>query len=80
MILAKTGNVLSIESIFTVNNIEINKNSYKNNQELIDLAFRAGFKKLNDKILLERDIEKLKNTSLKNIKNLISHYQIIKKR
>ena len=79
MILFKTGNVLSNESIFTVNNIEINKNSFKNNDELIDLAFREGFKKLNNKILLEKDIEILKNISLKEIKNLVSHYQIEKK-
>ena len=79
VILFKTGNVLSSESIFTVNNIEINKNSFKNNDELINLAFREGFKKLNNKILLEKDIEILKNTSLKEIKNLVSHYQIEKK-
>tara|TARA_X000001036_G_scaffold417055_1_gene434701 strand:- start:9151 stop:10203 length:1053 start_codon:yes stop_codon:yes gene_type:complete len=80
VILIKTGNVLSNESIFTVNNIEINKNSFKNNDELIELAFKAGFQKLNNKILLEKDIVKLKDISLKNIKNLVSHYQIVKKK
>lgn len=80
VILIKTGNVLSNESIFTVNNIEINKNSFKNNDQLIELAFKAGFQKLNDKILLEKDIVRLKDTSLKNIKNLVSHYQIVKKK
>ena len=43
IILFKTGNVLSIESIFTVNNIEINKNTFKNKEELINIAFRKGF-------------------------------------
>jgi len=52
IILFKTGNVLSIESIFTVNNIEINKNTFKNKEELINIAFRKGFEKLNSKILL----------------------------
>tara|TARA_B100001093_G_scaffold45606_1_gene38768 strand:- start:1361 stop:2413 length:1053 start_codon:yes stop_codon:yes gene_type:complete len=79
VILSKTGNVLSNESIFTVNNIEINKNSFKNNNELIELAFKTGFQKLNNKILLEKDISRLKDVSLKNIKNLVSHYQIVKK-
>ena len=55
IILLKTGNILCEESIFTVNNIQINKNAYKNKEELINIAFRKGFEKLNNKILLERD-------------------------
>ena len=78
IILFKTGNVLSVESIFTVNNIQVNKNTFKNKEELINLAFKKGFKKLNSKILLEDDYIKVKNTSLGNIKNLVSHYQIVK--
>ncbi len=78
IILSKTGNVLCVESIFTVNNIEINKNTFKNKEELINIAFRKGFEKLNNKILLEEDYEKIKNTSLRSIKNLVSHYQIVK--
>ena len=78
IILFKTGNVLSVESIFTVNNIQVNKNTFKNKEELINIAFKKGFKKLNSKILLEDDYIKIKNTSLGNIKNLVSHYQIVK--
>ncbi len=78
IILFKTGNVLSVESIFTVNNIQVNKNTFKNKEELINIAFKKGFKKLNSKILLEDDYIKVKNTSLGNIKNLVSHYQIVK--
>ena len=79
IILTKTGNVLSSESIFTVNNVQVNKNSFKNKEELINIAFRKGFEKLNDKILLEKDYIKTKNVSLRNIKNLVSHYQIVRK-
>ncbi len=78
IILFQTGNVLSTESIFTVNNIQVNKNTYKNKEELINIAFRKGFEKLNSKILLEKDYLKVTNISLKNIKNLVSHYQIVK--
>ncbi len=78
IILFKTGNVLCVESIFTVNNIEVNKNAFKNKEELINIAFKKGFEKLNSKILLEKDFIKLKNTNLRNIKNLVSHYQIVK--
>ena len=77
LILFKTGNVLSSESIFTVNNIQINKNDYKNKDELINIAFRKGFEKLNNKILLQSDYEKIKSTNLQSIKNLVSHYQIM---
>ena len=78
IILLKTGNVLCIESIFTVNNIKVNKNSFKNKEELINIAFKKGFEKLNNKILLEEDLIKTKNVNLRNIKNLVSHYQIVK--
>ena len=78
IIFLKTGNVLSVESIFTVNNIQVNKNSFKNKEELINIAFKKGFEKLNSKILLEKDYIKTKKTSLSIIKNLVSHYQIIK--
>ena len=78
IILSKTGNVLCGESIFTVNNIQVNKKTFKNKEELINIAFKKGFDQLNSKILLEEDYSKIKNISLRNIKNLVSHYQIIK--
>ena len=59
IILFKTGNVLCVESIFTVNNIEVNKNAFKNKEELINIAFKKGFEKLNSKILLEKDYQKI---------------------
>tara|TARA_B100000886_G_scaffold58953_1_gene36354 strand:+ start:228 stop:1235 length:1008 start_codon:yes stop_codon:yes gene_type:complete len=76
--LFKTGNYLYAESIFTVNNIQVNKNSFKNKEELINIAFKKGFEKLNYKILLEKDYIKIKSISLNIIKNLVSHYQIVK--
>ena len=78
IILFKTGNVLYAESIFTVNNIQVNKKTFKNKEELINIAFKKGFDQLNSKILLEEDYSKIKNISLRNIKNLVSHYQIVK--
>ena len=77
IILFKTGNVLSDTSIFTVNNILVNKNAYNSREELINTAFLKGFKKLNNKILLEKDLIKTTDENLANIKNLISHYQIL---
>ena len=77
IIFFKTGNVLSEQSIFTVNNLKMIKKNYNNNDDLTNDAFKKGFKKLNKKILLDKDFKKIEKTSLKTIKNLISHYQIL---
>ena len=77
MIFFKTGNVLSEQSIFTVNNLKMVKKNYNNIDDLTNDAFRKGFKKLNKKILLDKDFKKIEKTNLKTIKNLISHYQIL---
>ena len=77
IILFKTGNVLSANNIFDVNNIEINKEISKNRQKLVNQAFLKGFDKLINRLLLESDYRRLSSTSLQEIKKLISHYQII---
>ena len=74
---AKTGNVLSNNSIFNVNNIEISKDSYKSKEQLLTIAFKKGFKKLTERILLQKDIKKIASLDSMTIKNLVSHYQII---
>ena len=77
--LIKTGNVLSNEGIFNVNNIEIDALKFKNNKNYIDDAFKKGFGKLTNRILLEKDYIKTKQVNISQIKDLISHYQITKK-
>lgn len=76
IILLKTGNVLSDEVIFNVNNIELNKEFSKNKEKLANEAFKKGFEKLTNRLLLEKDYKKIANTRLNEIKNLISYYQI----
>ena len=77
IILFKTGNVLSNSNIFSVNNIQISKESYKNRDLLINQVFKQGFSKLIERLLLEKDYKKLSDISIEEIKKLISHYQII---
>ena len=77
IILFKTGNVLSDNNIFNVNNIEINKENSVNKEILVNKAFSKGFDKLINRLLLEKDYKNLENTNLKQIKELISHYQLI---
>ena len=77
IILFKTGNVLSSNNIFSVNNVEITKEISQNREKLVNQAFLKGFDKLIYRLLLETDYRKLSNTSLIQIKKLISHYQIV---
>ncbi|OUW10878.1 MAG: hypothetical protein CBD26_04125 [Candidatus Pelagibacter sp. TMED166] len=76
IILFKTGNVLSDNNIFNVNNIEISKDISKNKQKLANLAFQEGFKELTSRLLLEEDYKRISATNLIEIKKLISYYQI----
>ena len=75
--LFKTGNVLSNNSIFHVNNIEIDNKYYKNKDKFFNQLFKEGFDQLSKKILLKKDYQKLQSLSIKEIKNLISHYEIV---
>jgi len=76
IILFKTGNVLSDNNIFNVNNIDLNKENSENKEILFNKAFYKAFDKLTNRLLLEEDYLRLSNTSLKQVKNLISYYQI----
>ena len=52
IIFFKTGNVLSKDSIFNVNNIEIIKKSNVSNQEMANQAIKMGFELLKKKNLI----------------------------
>jgi hypothetical protein len=75
----KTGNVLSNNNIFNVNNVEIEKKVKSTNEFLANQAIKKGFTKLTDKILLKEDLEKLKDLKFTEIKELVTYYQISNK-
>ncbi len=77
IILFKTGNVLSDNNIFNVNNIEINKEIYKNKEKLVNKAFEKAFDELSKRLFLDDDYKKISKIDLKQIKKLVSYYQII---
>ncbi len=77
IIFFKTGNVLSLENIFNVNNIEITKKSNNSNDDLANKAIKKGFEELLKKILLDRDIKKISGLEYSKIKELVSYYQIV---
>ena len=76
VIFLKTGNVLSLENIFNVNNIEITKKINNSNEDLANKAIKKGFGKLLEKILLKEDIENLSGLEFFKVKELVSYYQI----
>ena len=77
IIFFKTGNVLSDNNIFNVNNVTISKENSKNREELVKRAFKKSFDELINRLLLQEDHRKVSNINLEEIKKLISHYQII---
>ena len=79
MIFLKTGNVLSDDNIFNVNNIKISNKKFNKKDQSANQAIRDGFKELINRILLQEDKKKLSNLNLKDIKNLVTYYQITNK-
>ena len=79
IVFIKTGNVLSDTNIFDVNNIEIEKEDQTTNEILADRAIKKGFKELIDKILLSKDIGKIKSLQFTEIKDLVTYYQVSSK-
>ena len=77
IIFFKTGNVLSDNNIFNVNNIEISKETSKNKEKLVSKAFKKAFDELIHRLLLEEDYKRLSDINLGQIKKLISYYQIM---
>ena len=77
VIFLKTGNVLSDNNLFNVNNVEILYKTPINNEEKAKQAIRKGFKELTTKLLLDEDAIKLKQLKYYEIRNLVSYYQII---
>ncbi len=76
IIFFKTETVLSDNSVFHVNNVEILKKNSKNRDMLINQAFLKGYKELLSRLLLKNDFDKLASTNLAQVKKLISYYQI----
>ena len=76
VIFLKTGNVLSENKLFNVNNIEI-INKYSNNIEVLsNKAIKEGYIKLINRVLLDENVEQMLDLQFSEIKELVSYYQI----
>tara|TARA_A100001015_G_scaffold233414_1_gene264622 strand:+ start:3410 stop:4432 length:1023 start_codon:yes stop_codon:yes gene_type:complete len=71
-----SGNVLCNESIFNVNNIKIDKND----TQTLENSFKKAFEKFSQRVLLDKDSKLISNVNKDQIKNLVSHYQIVNKK
>ena len=69
---------LSEENVFTINNVKV-KGTIDvnfNREKYFNKAFSDSFEILMNKILLTRDLKKIDKIKLKEIKSLISNFQI----
>ena len=72
-----SGNLLSADSLFTVNNILLeNKKNISINQ-LANQAIMKAYNQLTKRILLKGDIKKLKDVNLNEVKGFVSFYNIL---
>ena len=79
IVFLKTGNVLSDNNVFNVNNIELQKKGKIINDELSGQAIKKGFKQLMEKILLREEYKKISQLNYSQIKELVSYYQVVNK-
>ena len=78
VIFFKTGNLLSENYLFNVNNILLEKKESSSSKLLADKAIKSGFDELINRILMKEDISKISSMSFVNIKELVTFYNISK--
>ena len=78
VIFLKTGNLLSEDNLFNVNNISLEKRDNISNKMLANRAIEDAFNRLTKKVLLKEDIRKISDLNFNNIKKLVTYYNISK--
>ena len=78
IIFFKTGNLLSDNNLFSVNNIIFEKKAKHSTKELANQAIEEAFSELLKKILLKEDISKISDLNFSNVKELVKYYNISK--
>ena len=76
IVFLKTETLLSDNNLFNVNNIQLEKKDKITNTDLANRAIKKGFDQLTERILLSKDIKKLKDLNFSQIKQLVTYYQI----
>lgn len=78
VVFLKTGNLLSENNFFSVNNIVIEKEDNSSNKRQANKAIKKAFNKLIERILLKEDREKVSQMKISQIKELVAYYNISK--
>ena len=78
VVFLKTGNVLSENNLFSVNNILIEKNDNLSSKQLANKAIKDAYFQLIKRILLKKDISIVSNLSEAKIRALVTYYNISK--
>ena len=78
VIFLKTGNLLSDNNLFSVNNIILEKKPKYSMKKLANQAIEEAYSELLEKILLKEDISKISELNFANIKDLVKYYNISK--
>ena len=78
LVFSKTGNLLSDNNLFNVNNISIEKKENISNKQLANQAIKEAFNQLIGRVLMKEDQQKLYNLSFSKINELVKYYNISK--
>ena len=78
IIFLKTGNLLSDNNIFNVNNISLERKGNISLEKLANQAIEEAFKELTYRVLLKDDIIKISKINSLNIKDLVKYYNVVK--
>ena len=78
IVFLKTGNLLSDNDLFSVNNILLKKKANISNNQLANEAIKKGFEQLINRVLLKEDVLKLTSLDFSNIKQLVTYYNVSK--
>ncbi len=78
MFFSKTGNLLSGNNLFNVNNILLEKKENTSNKQLANKAIQEAYYQLIDKVLMKEDKLKISNLNFVNIGELVKYYNISK--
>ena len=76
IVFLETGNLLSNNNLFNVNNILLEKKENKSNKQLADQAIKEAFNQFLNKVLLKEDIAKLSNMNITKVKELVIYYNV----
>ena len=78
IVFLKTGNLLSDNNLFNVNNIELEKKGNISSKQMADKAIKQGFDLLIKRVLMKEDYTKVSNLDFSSIKELVTYYNISK--